>query len=205
MNSITKKCSKCKTEKDIDSFGNDKKRKDGKNLWCRECFHKYYESNASKILRRIKEYMSTRKEEKRRYDKARRENDDGKLKEQKRLFFQENKDRLQKINKEYAKNHPEQMRVYKKKWKSQNKEKVLADTRNRRARIRWNGGILTEKDWKEVLDMYGEKCLKCGSPDNIEVDHVIPVSCGGVNDKTNVQPLCRSCNAKKGARTIDYR
>jgi hypothetical protein len=32
-----KRCSKCKVEKDLTAFGTDRRRKDGKNLWCKAC------------------------------------------------------------------------------------------------------------------------------------------------------------------------
>jgi hypothetical protein len=33
----------------------------------------------------------------------------------------------------------------------------------------------------------------------------MPLLLGGSNDIGNLQPLCRSCNAWKGARYIDFR
>ena len=58
---------------------------------------------------------------------------------------------------------------------------------------------------KRVFNKYGKACLCCGSDKSIEIDHVVPVALGGENDISNYQPLCRSCNAKKGATIIDYR
>ena len=45
--------------------------------------------------------------------------------------------------------------------------------------------------------LLGWKCLHCGSPDDLCPDHIIPLCYGGTNDPSNIQPLCRSCNAKK--------
>jgi hypothetical protein len=46
-------------------------------------------------------------------------------------------------------------------------------------------------------------CVKCNSNENIEYDHIHPVSKGGNSDLDNLQLLCRSCNRKKRAKTAE--
>ncbi len=43
-----------------------------------------------------------------------------------------------------------------------------------------------------------ERCVKCGSRRNLEVDHIYPISKGGKTEMRNLQTLCHRCNVKKG-------
>ena len=41
------------------------------------------------------------------------------------------------------------------------------------------------------------KCIQCGGNENLEFDHIIPVSKGGANTYRNIQLLCENCNRNK--------
>ena len=57
----------------------------------------------------------------------------------------------------------------------------------------------------QVYKRDGFKCLKCGSEEDLHMDHVIPESKGGETTLENLQVLCRKCNISKGTKTKDYR
>ncbi|MFM2136584.1 MAG: hypothetical protein RL021_1984 [Bacteroidota bacterium] len=48
-----------------------------------------------------------------------------------------------------------------------------------------------------VFSRDGGACQCCGSSDNLEYDHIMPFSCGGSSDASNVQLLCMKCNRSK--------
>lgn len=50
---------------------------------------------------------------------------------------------------------------------------------------------------KDIQRIKSSACVACGSTENIEIDHVIPISRGGLHSVGNLQPLCMRCNRSK--------
>lgn len=77
---------------------------------------------------------------------------------------------------------------------------------NHKRRDRISGEVVPEEEWKKVLEYYGAHCLvpDC-SYDDVTRDHVVPLSRGGRNHISNLQPLCRHHNCKKHIQAVDYR
>ena len=48
-----------------------------------------------------------------------------------------------------------------------------------------------------VMERDGHICVQCGDIENLEIDHIVPISKGGDGTEENLQVLCRSCNRRK--------
>ena len=46
------------------------------------------------------------------------------------------------------------------------------------------------------------RCVQCGRDEELEYDHIIPISKGGSNTEKNIQLLCAACNRSKGANLV---
>lgn len=79
-----------------------------------------------------------------------------------------------------------------------NKKSEYANTRV--LTLRPTDGSITPTDVFECLIRASFKCFYCGDAlccDNWHLDHVIPVSRGGRNDRLNITPACVDCNLMK--------
>lgn len=96
--------------------------------------------------------------------------------------------------------NPEKCREYARRWSRENLEKRRVSNQNRRARKVLNGGSFTAKEWENLCKAHRNECAHCGTGDKLTIDHIIPISKGGTGRISNIQPLCKSCNSRKGAR-----
>lgn len=81
--------------------------------------------------------------------------------------------------------------------------------RHNRLRIQQLKGLKrhTVKQWQALKEKYNYMCLRCKQQEpfiKLTRDHIIPLSKGGKDDISNIQPLCLSCNVKKYNNTINY-
>jgi 5-methylcytosine-specific restriction endonuclease McrA len=112
---------------------------------------------------------------------------------------------VQKLNSRangYRKYNPEQRRNSQR----NNRLRCVAYAHSREARKKAIGGSFTAKQFKELCEQHGNRCLCCGQEKPLTADHVIPIShSNSSNSIENIQPLCQSCNSRKKDKFIDYR
>lgn len=223
--STTKRCTKCGEEKPLEQFPPAAGKRDGLSSWCRQCTNdqrrQRYQSDST-----YKEQVKNRSREIYHADEQYRE----RVKARSRGKRVEPISVARVIP---IQDDPDAMRRYRERqstrdrnrraWYRQNKKRRRADPQKlerirligrlarqrQRARERNAPSTLTPAQWRDILRQQGYKCLGCGRKFGPrlkpEMDHVVSLNDGAPLSYENCQALCRTCNASKGTKHIDYR
>ena len=116
-----------------------------------------------------------------------------------KYYYSLNKERYYLGSIQWQKKNPEKLRESQRKYYWSHTEKVRLQKRAR------NTGHITEKQWISLCDESLYTCKHCNKVFHISllsIDHIIPITLGGSNDISNLQPLCLPCNKRKGNRFI---
>lgn len=86
-----------------------------------------------------------------------------------------------------------------------NKDKERQRYRNVRARRAKSEGKHTLDEVWQMAEDQGHLCAYCETPlfGTFDVDHMIPLDCGGSNDWTNLAIACKWCNQSKHTKTAE--
>jgi 5-methylcytosine-specific restriction endonuclease McrA len=157
----------------------------------RECSRKWKARNRAAYL--AKKYE---------WDQANRE----KVRAQKRCWYARHRaERLAYMADRYAAN-PEKFKAKVAANKSANPEKSAASKKScvhrRRARLLGSKSPgVRPAEWRLLVELFGGCCAYCGKPGR-EIDHIVPISKGGIDEMSNVLPACSGCNMSKSAKDI---
>lgn len=189
-----KTCTKCSETKTLEEFHRHIGCTDGRDPWCKLC---------KNFARQIwhKNNWQRRRESNRRYYHANKE----KHQEAKQRWYKENREKKLEYDRLWREKNRDRQLKNVRRWHKENKERTRELDRRRRARKLGAQGAFTTQQWVELCKTHKHICLCCGEKKPLTVDHVIPLSKGGSNDISNIQPLCMACNMSKGTKTIDFR
>ena len=122
-----------------------------------------------------------------------------------------NPDRARALAKAWNASNSERTRTRHKEWRISNPDKYRAkkrvDQRVRRAKKLNQLGTVQPDSETYLMELQGSRCaapdcrqaLKA-KPRNFHLDHIHPISLGGLHDDLNLQLLCAPCNMSKGAK-----
>lgn len=101
----------------------------------------------------------------------------------------------------------EHLRNQKRLWRESNREKHRFNNKQYEYRLKTSEGRHTLEQWGSLKKKFNYMCLCCKrfEPEiKLTEDHIIPLSRGGNNDITNIQPLCISCNTRKHTKSTNF-
>lgn len=61
---------------------------------------------------------------------------------------------------------------------------------------------LTREQLRARFALFGDSCAYCGKGGKVSIDHVMPLSKGGLDEYRNVVPACKTCNSSKNAKDV---
>lgn len=193
---ILKTCTQCKVAKSIDEFPPDRRNPNGKQGKCREC-------RAANQRAYAQRYPDRKRESDKRY---RQKHPEG-VKARKRAYATSNRERLNDLSAEWRKTNRDRRNEIVRAYRARHPESYRVTHQRYQARKWAAEGSCTRAEWEAILERYAPNgcCPACGQQVALTMDHVIPLSLGGTNDISNLQPLCNRCNAVKGQKIVDFR
>ena len=201
----TKPCSKCKEVKLLSEYNKNSRSKDGLKAQCRLCCKAYNnqwsKDNKQRKAESTAKWYKENKERKRKYTADWYKNNKERKSQTNKEWLEKNRERRKEVQKEYRRRNKERISEYNKKYQQDKPE--ISREKTRRYRSRKRELFVEDIKEKELIDRDGTLCSYCrkelefGTKTAVHVDHVIPLSLGGIHDPNNLVLACRSCNTSK--------
>jgi hypothetical protein len=187
-------CQNCLETKPLSLFGIDRSKKTGYKSICLACIRVRSNSTLGPSDPRIETYTGLTKAEL--YARWKQKNPERRKEISKKSRDKpENKQKRAQHMKAYRLKNPD---AYKN-WVQNNPDKANANWNRRRKYLKEAGIFAISK--KEMARLYQSSCFYCGEKQDIQADHILPVSRGGTHSVGNLIPACKLCNMSKGNKT----
>ena len=167
-------CKICEKENQI-------KYKESKKIWREKnpnYFKQYYQDNKEKILQNANNYYYENRED---------------ILEKREQYRETHKEEISERQKQYYKNNPH----------------MLINQNNKRRQLEEEQGRgITKEQWYEMMEFFNWCCAYSGEyiggdSKNRTIDHIVPLSEGGLNEPWNCIPCYDNYNFKKGTKDIE--
>jgi len=89
------------------------------------------------------------------------------------------------------------------KYRSSPKGLLVAKNQKYKRRSIIGQGKIKLHEWQSLMQVFDEKCAYCLIGGEMTIDHIKPISKGGLNAIENILPACRSCNSKKQSKPFE--
>lgn len=197
-----KQCSKCGEQKPHDSFSTNTKARDGLHSWCRHCINAQRREKNTQYAVARREWDAANKDKLAANYAARRLTPEYKLMKASsdKKYRDQNAESIKTRKQAYYAARPELRRAE----YQRNKQGYVARAYARLRKIK----CLTPPDADKIkLIWFYEEAKRLTLVTGIkhEVDHIIPVSKGGLHHQDNLQVLPWAENRVKGAKIIDMK
>ena len=124
-----------------------------------------------------------------------------------RAYYAQNRERIQALHRAWHEANREKHRELGRSWRVANREKCREQSRRRRALRRAGRRVsaapLTLESKERRFALWANSCAYCGTGGKQEVDHVLALNQGGLDEPANAAPACRRCNASKSDSPIE--
>lgn len=218
MDQSIKTCSTCKTAKPLGDFNKYAKADDGRQPRCRECQREkrvaWYEANREREIAKAQAWNTENADRVRANARKRRAKDPERFRLAAReTYARHSKKYIARASARRYANHDYYLER-EREWRARRSDRIAELARGYRKTnpyVKWSEtakyhrrraamtGGPTGKEIQAKMDYYGSRCWICGDHAS-SVDHVKPLSAGGLHVLANLRPACGYCNTKKHAR-----
>jgi len=175
-------CTKCHVEKPITEFNPQKRGLYGVASYCRPCKNVLY-----------REWLAGNKDKAKAAAKAWRNRNRDKVRGYKKAYRERHPERVARSMRNSRAKKPDMYR---------SRDRVHEERRRARKRSSHPAGV-SVAEWESLVGEFNGCCAYCNQPtENPVMEHMDPISRGGIHHISNVVPSCARCNMAKRTLTV---